>query len=79
VPVFVALGKRDAAEEYLASLRARLQNPFPGPSPCRHRPKSQPEEEATFRAGGFAGGAACSDASAAAAASGSGLWRSMSR
>ena len=25
---FVALGKRDAAEEYLASLRARLQNPF---------------------------------------------------
>ena len=28
VPVFAALGKRDAAEEYLASLRARLQNPF---------------------------------------------------
>ena len=28
VPVFAALGKRDAAEEYLASLRGRLQNPF---------------------------------------------------
>jgi tagaturonate reductase len=28
VPVFAALGKRDAAEEYLVSLRGRLQNPF---------------------------------------------------
>ena len=28
VPVFAALGKRDVAEKYLASLRGRLQNPF---------------------------------------------------
>ena len=28
VPVFAALGKCDAAEEYLVSLRGRLQNPF---------------------------------------------------
>jgi tagaturonate reductase len=28
VPVFAALGKRDAADEYLVSLRGRFQNPF---------------------------------------------------
>ena len=28
VPVFAALGKCDAAEAYLVSLRERLQNPF---------------------------------------------------